>query len=570
MLPPLVKNLALVLALASAGAHAQDVLPDFDSPPPANLPAQELSGAVLFEAVLAELAALRRDLPTATAIYLDLARKTRDPRYSRRATELALVARDFKSAGDGARLWLAQEPGNVDAARVLAGVVASSRGKIEELESALVRVLAGDSAKRGALMLELPSVYAGFTDKAAALASIERLTAPYLNTPEAQFARAGAYADAKRLDSAEAAASEALKLKPDFEQAAILRAQSAPAVRRAAAMEQLGEFGKQYPQAREARMAYGRWLVSERRNQEAAEVYRKLLADFPDNREFAFAVALLSAEVGDNATAEAQLRRLISEGYRPDLLHLQLGRLLASTNRDDAAVIELSQVGVGENYAAARMGLAQIEVKRGRMDAARALLRAAAEQDTGNFENYLLAEAQLLRQNQRDADSLTVLNELLARRPDNQDALYESALTADRLQKYDVMESRLRRLIVLRPDGAHAYNALGYSFADRNVRLDEAEKLIAQALKLQPEDAAILDSMGWVKYRRGDLKAALDYLQRAHALNQDAEITAHLGEVLWALGRRDEARKTWQGSLKDNPESTVLRTTMLRLTGEKP
>jgi Flp pilus assembly protein TadD len=177
----------------------------------------------------------------------------------------------------------------------------------------------------------------------------------------------------------------------------------------------------------------------------------------------------------------------------------------------------------------------------------------------------VVAEAQLLREANRNQEAFQVLSEALQKEPEQPELLYDYALTAEKLERFDVLESNLRKLIEVRPEHAHAYNALGYSFADRNTRLGEARKLIEKALELAPDDFFIMDSMGWVLYRQGDLKGAAEQLRRAYNGRPDAEIGAHLGEVLWVMGEREEANRVWQESLKASPDNETLHKTIKRL-----
>jgi tetratricopeptide (TPR) repeat protein len=177
----------------------------------------------------------------------------------------------------------------------------------------------------------------------------------------------------------------------------------------------------------------------------------------------------------------------------------------------------------------------------------------------------ILAEAQLLRDAKQEKEAFGVVDQALDKLPNNPDLLYDHAMLAEKLDRVDILESSLRKLIRIKPDHAHAYNALGYTLADRNQRLEEAQELIVQALKLSPDDAFIMDSMGWVLFRQGKGEEGLKYLQRAYSIRPDAEIAAHLGEVLWALGRRDEARKVWDEALKKTPDNDVLTKTVQRL-----
>ena len=201
-------------------------------------------------------------------------------------------------------------------------------------------------------------------------------------------------------------------------------------------------------------------------------------------------------------------------------------------------------------------------MQQGKTEEARQLLRDTRGNTPSERTQLILAESQLLREAGRHNDAYIVLESALTKQPDNPEILYETALTAERIGKPDLLETHLKRLLELKPDHAHALNALGYSLADRNQRLDEAHDLITRALNLNPDDAFIMDSMGWVLYRQGKLDEALQTLERAYSLKADPEIAAHLGEVLWQLGRRDEARRILRDAAKKHPENEVLAGTL--------
>ena len=202
--------------------------------------------------------------------------------------------------------------------------------------------------------------------------------------------------------------------------------------------------------------------------------------------------------------------------------------------------------------------------REGRIDEARARLQGE-DDEPEILRRYVLTEVQILRDADRSGEALLVIDEALRETPDDTGLLYEAAMLSERLDRLDLMESRLRRVIELDPEHAHAYNALGYSLADRSLRLEEAETLIVRALELLPDDPFILDSLGWVRFRRGDTPGALSHLERAYGIRQDAEIAAHLGEVLWSADRREDARRIFAEALVAHPENRVLRETMDRL-----
>jgi tetratricopeptide (TPR) repeat protein len=262
---------------------------------------------------------------------------------------------------------------------------------------------------------------------------------------------------------------------------------------------------------------------------------------------------------------ERHFRRMLELKHPDaDTVRLYLGQIAEDGKRWDEAIQWYAAVGAGENWLAAQLRHAGVLAKRGSLEEAQRFLEGVRAANAEQAPRLLLGEAQLLRDAGRVADAFALLDGALARQPDQPELLYESALVAERLGRTEIFETRLRHLLRIKPDHAHAYNALGYSLADRNLRLDEAKELIDKALALAPDDPFILDSKGWLLFRRGELAGALAALQRAFSLRADAEIAAHLGEVLWALGRKDEAQKTWRDAAQASPGNEVLAATIKR------
>jgi Flp pilus assembly protein TadD len=260
------------------------------------------------------------------------------------------------------------------------------------------------------------------------------------------------------------------------------------------------------------------------------------------------------------------MKRLLSLGYRDSNAALYLlGQIAEEQKQWPRAIQWYEKIESGEHAIPARMRTAGALAKQGKLDEARAFLRKAGADSPDQEVQLIVAEAQLLREANRHRDAFDVLSQALKEEPDQPELLYDFALTAEKLERFDVLEENLRKLIQVRPEHAHAYNALGYSFAERNTRLPEAKKLIERALEISPEDYFIIDSLGWVLYREGDLKGAAEQLRRAYDGRPDAEIGAHLGEVLWAMGEREEANRVWQESLKASPENESLLKTIKRL-----
>jgi tetratricopeptide (TPR) repeat protein len=290
-----------------------------------------------------------------------------------------------------------------------------------------------------------------------------------------------------------------------------------------------------------------------------------LVAEFPDNADVTMAVALLAMQANDYDAAEKQLKRALEIQYKdPDAVRLYLGQVNEERKRFDEALKWYGAVGPGEQYINAQARYAGVLAKQGRLADARQHLQQVSPQNNQQRVQLTQAEANLLREAMAYKEAFDLLGRALDRAPDNPDLLYDHAMAAEKVSRYDVLEGNLRKLIKMRPDHAHAYNALGYTFADRNERLGEARELIETALKLAPEDPFIMDSMGWVLYRQGQTKEGLGYLQRAYALRPDPEIAAHLGELLWVEGEREQAEKIWSEVLKEHPKNEVLQKTIKR------
>jgi tetratricopeptide (TPR) repeat protein len=246
-------------------------------------------------------------------------------------------------------------------------------------------------------------------------------------------------------------------------------------------------------------------------------------------------------------------------------VRLYLGQVAEERKDLEGALKWYGEVGEGEQYVQAQIRYAQVLARQGKIDAARAHLQQAAAKSTDQRVQLVLAEAQILRDANQPKAAFDLVGQALDRVPNNPELLYDYAMLAEKIERVDILESSLRKLIEIRPEHAHAYNALGYSLADRNQRLPEAQELIEKALKLAPDDSFIMDSMGWVLYRRGQLKDSLAYLRRAYAGRPDPEIAAHLGEVLWTLGERSEAERVWGDAKKEAPDNETLSSTIKRL-----
>jgi tetratricopeptide (TPR) repeat protein len=342
---------------------------------------------------------------------------------------------------------------------------------------------------------------------------------------------------------------------------------------RAQALSLLGKFVERHPKAQDARLTYARLLVADTKYADARTQFERVLSADPANADVLYALGVLALEAPPpRADARRYFERYLEvvedapqTGRDPDAAYLNLARIAEDEKKYDEALAWLERVNSPENEIAARSRQAIVLGRMQRVDQARKLLADTNAPNDAAKVQLAMAEGQVLREARRYQESLDLLTAALSRQPEDTGLLYETAMAAEKIDKVDVMETHLRKLISLKPDDAQAYNALGYSLADRGVRLREARELIAQAIKLSPNDAYILDSMGWVCFKLGDLGCARQHLERAYKMRPEAELGAHFGEVLWAAGDRDEARRIWRASMKSEADNETLRATLARL-----
>ena len=533
----------------------------------ANLPKLELTPKLLYRLLLAEIAGPRGNASLAAGTYLDLAKSTRDPRIAKRAAEIALYARQPDMALEAARIWVEIDPESAQSQHMLAGLLLGAQ-RPDEAMAHLAKLLKLESGgtqaavapdKLSDSLLRLGRLLARYPDKAVVLRLIEQLTAPYDGVAEAHFARAQAAVNARVDVRALAAIERALQLRPEWERAVLFKAQMQQRASSTVALETLRGFLAVHPLAREVRTAYARTLISEKRYAEARREFANLLAGYPDNTEVLYSVALLSLQLNDLVPAEKHFKRLLELGYGDaNPLRFYLGQIAESSKRPSEALQWYGAVTSGEQYLPAQVRAAALLTRQGGLDQGRRLLQHAATENPGFAPTLLIAEAQLLRDAGRTGEAYALLDSRLATQPELLELLYETALLAEKLGKQEVLERNLHKLIKLKPDHAHAHNALGYSLADRGVRLEEAGRLIDRALELAPDDPFILDSKGWLLYRSGDQGGAIDILVKALSLNPDPGIAGHLGEGLGVVGRRKGAKKTWNDAIQANPANEAL------------
>ncbi|MDP1941533.1 MAG: tetratricopeptide repeat protein [Gallionella sp.] len=528
------------------------------------LPNVELSDELLYEYLLTEIANQRGHKALAVEGSSDIARKTRDPRLAKRAAQFSLELGDMNKAIDAFSFWQEIEPEAMMATRMLSSLLLRG-GRLEEARVEFVKVLKADEPDVGKTFLQLYPMTASYPDKAVVLQLMRDLAAPYPEVAEAHLVVAQLALAASDEMLALNEARQARKLRPEWDTPVALEAQLLRKSAPQQGLELLRRYLSSYPQAAPIRLQYARALLEQKQYKAARDEFQQLLRASPDDVDLAFATALISLQLNDFSGAEAQLRQTLAKGGKGlDGAEYFLGQLSEAKEDEDEALVHYREVKAGEYLFSAQLRMVYLLNKRGKPDEARQHLQQAQATNNQQRVQLLMIEAQLLRGTLQFAEAYRVLQQGLVKFPRHPELLYEAAMTGEKLAKYDESEKLLRQLIQIKPDHAHAYNALGYSLLERNVRIAEAVVLVEKALELAPDDLAVMDSVGWAYFRSGKLDESVKMLKRAFAGNPDPEIAAHLGEVLWVRGDKEQATKLWQDSLKDNPDNAPLQAVMKR------
>ncbi len=514
----------------------------------------------VYKYLLGEVALQRGESTLASQLFLDLAKQTRDARLAERAVRAAVFANQPGIALQASTLWAELDPSSQEAQQASSQLLIAS-GNIKDAKPYMQKLLAQED-KRANGFLYLNALLANQKDKTEVLNAISELAAPYPKLPEAHFSVAQAALIANKPDVANKELETASKLRPGWEPAAQMQGQILLKESPGKAINYFQAYLKQYPKANDVRLSYAKLLVNQKRFSEAKPEFVTLVESSKGNPEISAVVGLLSLESSDYSMADKYFQQSISSGFKdPEQLYGYLGRSAERQKDDTKALSWYDKIQPGDHYLDGRLSAASVIARTKNVDTA---IKMLDEVDDLTPEQQILViqnEASMLSQAKRNQESFDLLDKAANTWSNSAEIAYDHAMAAERVGKYDIMETQLRKLIKAKPDFAAAYNALGYSFADRNVKLDEAKALLETAVKLAPDDHYMLDSLGWVHYRLGNLDKAAEFLQKAYAVQADPEIAAHLGEVLWKQGKLEEAKKLWASALKEFPENDVLLAT---------
>ncbi|WP_338496730.1 tetratricopeptide repeat protein [Pseudomonas sp. WP18] len=525
------------------------------------------SEETIFSLLSAELAGQRNRFDIALDNYVTQAINTQDPGISERAFRIAEYLGADQPALDTALIWAKNAPDDLEAQRA-AAVQLARAGRYDDSMMYMEKVLLGE----GDTHFDFLALSAADTDQETRnglMKSFDRLLQRHPNNGQLIFGKA-------LLMQQDGDTQGALSLLEDNPPEAgevapiLLRARLLQGLNRGdEALPLLEKSIKKYPDDKRLRLTYARMLVENNRMDDAKVEFSSLVQQYPEDDDLRYSLALVCLEAKAWDEARGYLEDLIARESHVDSAHLNLGRIAEERNDPESALIEYAQVGPGNDYLPAQLRQADILMGNGKTSEAQSRLAVQRDAQPDYGIQLYLIEAETLSANNQGDKAWNVLQQALKQYPDDLNLLYTRAMQAEKRNDLGQMEKDLRLIIQRDPDNAMALNALGYTLSDRTTRYDEAKLLIEQAHQINPEDPAVLDSLGWVNFRLGNLDEAERLLRQALERFPDQEVAAHLGEVLWANGKQREARQIWSRFLKEQPDSPILRGTIKRLTGSE-
>ncbi len=513
----------------------------------------------IYYILAAELAGQRGQYEAALENYMKAAALTGDVKVIQRATQIALYLKKTDEALKAASLWQQRDPNSVEARRLTALLLLKS-GRTDEALDQLTTLLGMPGVDVESTMIDLVKLLSTDVPKDEGLNLMRRLSERFPLMAELHFAAALLAADKGEYQLALNETEKALAQHPDWSNARLLQAQvMAKMGNSRQAKEVIQKALQKDPNNQRLRLIYSQYLARAGDLRGAERELGRILAKDPGNEDAMLGLAMTRMDMGQEAKARELFERLTGSPNRKMQAYFYLGLIEARKNHLQSALQWFDKVSDGPmafdaqvNAITALIGLGQISEARRRLEDVRKHYPQEA------LRLYLL-EGELLTKNKDYVGAFDLLTKALEEMPGQTELLYARALVAERLDRVDVLEADLRAVLEKNPDDPNALNALGFTLADRSEHLEESKRYIAKALELKPDDPAILDSYGWVHYRLGDYAAALKYLRRAYGLLKDPEIGAHLGEVLWESGKRQEAKKIWKEALRKGPDHDDMK-----------
>ena len=539
-----------------------------------------LDGPLFYQLLLGELNVRQGSPGAGFSLLLDAARKTRDPVLFQRAVDVALQSRSGEAALQAAQSWKRELPDAQEPNRYILQILLAVN-RIEDAGQALaVSIDELPEAEKREAIISIPRVFARVNDKALAAQAVEKALSNSLKNKSLQataWTTIGRMRrDAQQVPAAIDAARKAHAMEPQAQGPLILALSLLPTG--STEIKAMLSEAMNGPVSAELRLGYARSLVALQAPDEALHQLQQLTQLHPTFAPGWLLLGLLQIDAGQLSPARMSLMRhveLVKDSQEAEQQAgltealMALSQLAQQQGQLDQASQWLSQIPGSADPVRVAIRRSELLDQQGRAEEARMVLSQAQPTSEEQAKRKALALSRWLREHQQAQQAYTTVQQALAKANDDPELLTEQSLTLEKLKRYDEMEAVLRKLMRQRPQDPHAYNALGYSLADRGIRLDEARTLISRAVELAPEDPFIQDSLGWLEFRAGRPQEALRILQAAYKARPDAEIAAHLGEVLWSLGRKSDAASVWREGLLLKSDNETLIETMARL-GFKP
>lgn len=513
---------------------------------------------VLFTLLTAEIAGQRGQYDIALEGYMEAARRTHEPKFAERAAMIAMYMKNGNKTSEAVALWLHQDPQS-QAARKIAALFALRAGDKKAATEQLNALLVVDPVGFENAMLELASVLQKEGKINAVYDSLDALSVQHPDQAIIYFIQSLLAVQKNDKNLAEIKINQALKVRPGWDKALIFQAQIAVFsgdLNKAKAL--LKEASLKYPGNSKINKMLAQVLIKSENYEEAIEVYQKIISADSKDLESQFAIGLVNLQLNQDDQAEDIFKKLLEQPEWQYQSMFYLGKIEEKRGHMKKALAWFDKVTDGPFVFDASISAISLLEKDKQLNEASLRLTLLQAKFPKQKLRLLLVQAELYNQQKQYEKAFNLLTKALVDFPDQKELLYTRALMAERVNKPDVVEADLKKILAMDPNNVEALNALGYTLLSKSNRYAEAEKYLQQALKLEPGEAVVIDSYGWLQFKLGNNERALGYLQQAYEKQQENEIAAHLAEVLWALGRKDEAKKLFNKAIKDAPDDEYL------------
>lgn len=519
---------------------------------------------LIYEILVGEIATQRGQPEVAATFYLDAAKISRDAEIAARAARIAGFAKQKEIALEAAKIWSEQDPENLEATRILA-MFYIRNNRSEDAKAHIQRLLNSDPERIQRSILHIGAMLQRDASEQTAVEVSEFISQEYPQYAETHYVHASLLLGIDEQAQALIAVEKSLAIKNDWIDAITLRSRILLQLgRNDEALEYLGKFLKANPNEDEARLTYARALVDVRRLKDARGQFELLAVKMPDNEDVLFTLAMLSMQFKDLDEADGYLRQLYKLGKSSSQIIYYLGQIAEQKENDAEALNWYKKIRTGEYFLDAQLRIASVMARTNSLEEALEHIHALEIRTKEDKREVLLFEGSLLKNAKQYKKAYKLYSKGLKEFPEDIDIIYSRALIGERLNLIDEVISDLNFVLEKEPNNAAAHNALGYTLADRTDRLDDALMHVKRAMELEPEDPAIIDSMGWVYFRMGNFEKAVEYLEQAYTLIQDGEVAAHYGEALYMAGQEEKAKKIWGEAKEAFGDNEILLQTMER------